>query len=106
MDFLVRQILEKDPGAIRTAKELGSLAGEFIKPLTASEDEGVRQIALRALNQSGGSAEIFTNALLDKSPSVRAAALNGLQRHSDSETYSRLLRIYENVSDPQHRQEI
>ena len=108
MDYLVKQILEKDPGAIQTAKGMGSLVSELIKPLTNSEDEGVRQIALRALKQSGGggSAEIFTNALLDKAPSVRAAALNALQQHTDPETYSRLLRTYENVSDPQHRQEI
>lgn len=108
MDYLVKQILDKDPGAILTAQELGRLAGERIKPLTANEDEGVRQIALRCLNRSGGDglAEVFASALSDESPSVRAAALNGLQNHSDAQTYARLLRVYETVSDSQHRKEI
>ncbi len=108
MDFLAQKILEKEPAAIMMAKESGSFASSGIIPLTKHEDAGVRQIAIRALNQSGGSGvgQIFANALLDESPSVRAAALNALDNHLDAETYRQTLQNYEKIPDSQHRQEI
>jgi hypothetical protein len=68
----------------------------------------VREIAIRCLNHTGGYgvAQIFVNALSDESPSVRTAAIGGLQDRVDAETYTLLLQVYEKVPDPQHRQEI
>lgn len=108
MDVLIQKILEKEPAAIMMAKESGSFASSGIIPLTKHEDAGVRQIAIRALNQSGGAGvgQIFANALSDESPSVRAAALNAVDNHLDAETYRQLLQNYEKIPDSQHRQEI
>ena len=108
MDYLTEKILNKDPLAITLAGQLGSLAGENIKPLASNDDPIVREIAVRSLNQSGGSGltDIFINALSDEMPTIRAAALNGLNNHFSEESYQKLLQTYSQVSDSQHRNEI
>lgn len=108
MDLLIEKILAKDPTAMLLAKELGSFANSRIKPLATNEDDTVREIAIRSLNQSGGSGldDVFVNALFDEMPTVRAAALNGLSNHLSEESYSKLLQAYPKISDPQHRKEI
>ena len=108
MDLLIKNILDKQPGATRMAKELGSFVSPRIKHLATNEDAVVREIAIRCLTQSGGDGvtDVLVNALLDESPSVRAAALGGLRHRLDAKTYPQLLQAYERVLDPQHRQEI
>ncbi|MCY7374755.1 MAG: HEAT repeat domain-containing protein [Pyrinomonadaceae bacterium] len=107
MDFLIKKILAKDPTAILMAKQLGSFASPGIKPLTTNEDDIVREIAIRSLNESGGGVtDVFVNALSDEMPTVRAAALNGLNNHLSEVSYPKLLQTYQEVSDPQHRKEI
>jgi hypothetical protein len=108
MDLLIKKILEKDPTAMLLAKELGIYASSVLRPLTTNEDDVVRELAIRALNESGGSGldDVFVNALSDEMPTVRAAALNGLKNHLSEESYGKLLQTYSKVSDPQHRKEI
>jgi hypothetical protein len=108
MDLLVQKILMREPAAILMAEEMGSSAGLAVKTLAEHEDAAIRQLAVRCLNRSGiiGGEEIFVNALTDDSPSVRAAALNALDRRADAQVYWRLLEVYDRVSDSQHRQEI
>src|SRR5688572_1138471 len=108
MDLLIEKILARDPTAMLMAKELGSFAGSRIKPLTKSEDDIVREIAIRSLTQSGGAGleDVFIDALSDEMPTVRAAALNGLSNNLSEESYPKLLETYPNISDSQHRKEI
>lgn len=108
MDELTRKILSKDPTAILLAGRLGGSISPDVKLLTANEDSGVRLIALYCLSQAGGDRlnKILVNALPDESPSVRTAALSGLQNRVDAETYAELLQIYEKVPDPHHRGQI
>ncbi len=108
MDLLTQKILEKDPTAMLLARELGSFASPILKPLVSNEDDTVRELAIRALKESGGSGleDVFVNALDDEMPTVRAAALNGLKNNLSEESYAKLMQAYSQVSDPQHRREI
>lgn len=108
MDLLIKKILEKDPTAMLLAKQLGSFANPILKPLVSNEDDVVRELAIRALNESGGSGldDVFVQALSDEMPTVRAAALNGLKNNLSEESYAKLMQAYSQVSDPQHRKEI
>lgn len=108
MNYIVQKILASDPSAIQMARELGSFVSGEIVPLVANEDAGVRQIAVRCLNQSGGygAAKVFVEALTDESPSVRCAALAALDDHLNEDVYASLLEIYNRVPDSQHRQEL
>ena len=108
MDSLTRKILEKDPTAMLLARELGSFAGPILKPLVSNEDDIVRELAIRALKECGGSGleDVFVNALNDEMPTVRAAALNGLKNNLSEESYAKLMQAYSQISDPQHRREI
>ena len=67
MDILVQRVSSKDPSATLLAKQLGKSATPSLIPLATNADPVVREIALRCLDQSGGSgvAEVFVGALLD-----------------------------------------
>jgi HEAT repeat protein len=108
MDLLVHKILEKDPTAITLAKQLGSFAVSSLKPLLANEDPVVREIVVRSLNESGNSSlsDTFVQTLKDNSPTVRAAALNALQKHLSPNSYALLLQTYDKVLDPNQRKEV
>lgn len=108
MDLLVKKILEKDPTAMLLAKQLGSFVSPALRPLVSNEDDIVRELAIRALKESGGNdlEDVFVNALNDEMPTVRAAALNGLQNNLSPESYAKLMQAYSQISDPHHRREI
>lgn len=80
----------------------------MLRPLVNNSDEDVRELAIRCLNESGSGdlSDTLTDALTDHAPMVRAAALNALDRHLPPESYAKLLQIFSEVEDPQHRKEI
>lgn len=108
MDALIEKISKKDSTAVVLAKQLGASANAAIKPLAKNADPVVREIALECLDQAGGPgvAEAFAEALLDDSPTVRRAALTGLNNHGAASVYPRLLQTYPKVQDPLARQQI
>ena len=109
MNALIEKILAHDPSAMQLAQQLGSFAAPMLRPLVDNADEDVRELAMRCLNESDSGeslSDLATTALTDNAPMVRAAALNALDRHLPPESYAKLLQIFSEVEDPQHRKEI
>jgi len=101
MDVLTQKVIAKDPSAILLAKQIGSSAATSLKPLAKNEDPIVREIALRCLEQSGGEdvAQVFAEALLDESSSVKIAALAGLNTHLTPSVYNQLLQAFDQLDN-------
>jgi hypothetical protein len=101
MDLLTEKVLAKDPTATLLAKQIGSSAAPSLKPLAKHEDPVVREIALRSLEQSGGEdiAEVFAEAVVDESPSVKSAALSGLNVYLKPSVYNQLLHAFDQLGD-------
>ena len=101
MDLLTEKVLAKDPTATLLAKQIGPSAAASLKPLAKNEDPVVREIALRSMEQSGGEgiAEVFAEALVDESPSVKSAALSGLEAHLSPSVYGQLLNAFDQLGD-------
>jgi len=101
MDLLTEKVLAKDPTATLLAKQIGPSAASSLKPLAKNEDPVVREIALRSMEQSGGEeiAEVFAEALVDESPSVKSAALSGLDAHLSPSVYGKLLNAFDRLGD-------
>ena len=108
MDLLIQRVSSKDPSATLLAKQLGKSATPSLIPLATNADPVVREIALRCLDQSGGSgvADVFVSAVVDDSGSVRAAAGTGLQNHLDGSIYTQLLGAFDKSGDAITRQQI
>ena len=84
MSDLARQVRAKDPAATLLAAELGPAAAPTLVPLSRDADEGVREIALLCLAETGGTGAVraMLARLNDSAPMVRSAALKGLEHQA------------------------
>jgi hypothetical protein len=105
---LVNRILDQDPSSILLARQVGSLAGESVKPLITHNDSVVRQIAIYSAYEAGVTdlSVILVHSLTDDAPSVRSAALVVLKKRPDGNIYQDLLQVYPDVRDQDDRQQI
>ena len=107
MDDLVQRILKKDPTATLLAKQIGPDAASAVRHLVTHEDPVVRELALRCLEQSGGDgiSSLFGAALLDESPTVRAAGLSGLNKFLNPSDQKALLVAFDRWAEAAEMQE-
>ena len=105
MPDLVQQVLEKEPAATLTAKEIGPSANTELIKLTRNDDAKVRRIAVYCLEETGGAdaAVAFARLTLDDDSQVRAAALDGLFRHQ-ADVVPEIEKRYQAEKDPQAKE--
>ena len=108
MQSLIQQILDKDPAATLTARELGRQANPELIKLTRHAEAKVRRIAVYCLDETGGpdAARTFTRLVLDEDPQVRGAALQGLSNHPGDVDAGDLLEAYDHSGDGYVRQQL
>ena len=108
MPDLVQQVLEKEPAATLTAKQIGPSANIELIKLTRNDDPKVRRIAVYCLEETGGAdaAVAFARLTLDDDSQVRAAALHGLIRHQADAVPFTLLNAFDQTPHPYVRQQL
>lgn len=101
MSDLAQQVRAKDPSATLLAADLGPAAAATLVPLSRDADEGVREIALLCLAETGGAGAVraMLARLNDSAPMVRSAALKGLERQARSGDVPALLHGVEATDD-------
>jgi hypothetical protein len=108
MQNLKQQVLDKEPAAALTARQIGPSANLELIKLTRNDDAKVRRIAIYCLNETGGAdaAVAFARLTLDQDSQVRAAALEGLANHPADAVPQTLLEAFDQSPDPYVRQQL
>lgn len=101
MSDLAQQVRAKDPSATILAADLGPAAAPTLVPLTRDADEGVREIALLCLAETGGAGAVraMLARLNDSAPMVRSAALKGLEHQAKAGDVPAMLHGVEATDD-------
>jgi HEAT repeat protein len=108
MQDLIQQVLDKQPAAALTARQIGPKANLELIKLTRNDDAKVRRIAVYCLTETGGAdaASTFARLTLDPDSQVRAAALEGLAKHPGEVAPQSLLEAFGQSHDPYVRQQL
>lgn len=108
MQDLTQQVLDKQPAAALTARQIGPKANLELIKLTRNDDAKVRRIAVYCLAETGGAdaASTFARLTLDPDSQVRAAALEGLAKHPGEAAPQSLLDAFGQSHDPYVRQQL
>jgi len=108
MQDLTRQVLDKQPAATLTARQIGPSANIELIKLTRNDDAKVRLIAAYCLDETGGpdAAIAFARLALDNDGQVRGAALGGLHHHYAQVPPVNLLEAFDQSPVPYVRQQL
>lgn len=108
MQDLIQQVLDKQPAAALTARQIGPKANLELIKLTRNDDAKVRRVAVYCLTETGGAdaASAFVRLTLDPDSQVRGAALEGLAKHPAEAAPQSLLDAYGQSHDPYVRQQL
>jgi hypothetical protein len=108
MQNLIQQVLDKQPAAALTARQIGPSANAELIKLTRNDDAKVRRVALYCLDETGGAdaAITFARMTLDDDSQVRGAALQGLIHHKDAAMPATLLDAFDQSPNAYVRQQL
>jgi HEAT repeats len=108
MQNLIQQVLDKQPAAALTARQIGPSANAELIKLTRNDDAKVRRVALYCLDETGGAdaAITFVRMTLDDDSQVRGAALQGLIHHQDAAVPATLLDAFDQSPNAYVRQQL
>lgn len=108
MPDLTQQILDKQPAATLTARQIGPSANSELIKLTRNDDAKVRRIAVYCLDETGGAdaAIAFARLTLDDDSQVRGAALQGLLHHTEAVFPASLLDAFDQSQNAYVRQQL